>query len=322
MGFAAADCRALLLWSAAGGCFLWLGFRFADSYSSNLAADSQLFYLFGVALGVFGVCVFGWLALSVLFAVAARCFEAFGRHRIALQLDRLSPRFIRRLVGATVTCLLLASPSVAIDVGFQDTPEDDHSLNAPADPTPQEASDSVPDPAELSEIPAELGLEIDPTPVAEAPNRRSEQESTPTRLPTTKHPIPERVEGGSTSAVPVDLRLLPTTPDASDNQAQPQPAPTARRKHRAPSRSANPPAVQPVPVPGQQRRSSAKNSVVVMRGDSLWSIVRAELGPAASDAQIQLRLQHWYLRNRSVIGADPNLIYPGTTLIVPTGKDS
>jgi hypothetical protein len=57
--------------------------------------------------------------------------------------------------------------------------------------------------------------------------------------------------------------------------------------------------------------------VVVRRGDSLWSIA-AELLPAgAGDRRICTGWHRLYRANRGRIGADPDLIHPGTTLVVP-----
>ncbi|WP_159618051.1 LysM peptidoglycan-binding domain-containing protein [Arthrobacter zhaoguopingii] len=57
--------------------------------------------------------------------------------------------------------------------------------------------------------------------------------------------------------------------------------------------------------------------VVVRRGDSLWSIAAARLGPLASDAEIAASWPRWYARNASRIGPDPDLLTPGQTLAAP-----
>lgn len=58
--------------------------------------------------------------------------------------------------------------------------------------------------------------------------------------------------------------------------------------------------------------------VVVTRGDTLWSIAAADLGPAASPAQIAAHWPRWYEANRRVIGPNPDLILPGHVLQPPT----
>ncbi len=60
---------------------------------------------------------------------------------------------------------------------------------------------------------------------------------------------------------------------------------------------------------------------VVLRGESLWSIAAAELGPNASDSAIAARWPHWYAANRAVIGPDPDLLLPGQVLHSPASLD-
>lgn len=55
----------------------------------------------------------------------------------------------------------------------------------------------------------------------------------------------------------------------------------------------------------------------VKDGDCLWSIASRQLGPDATDQQIERQWHNWYQRNRRVIGADPNVLERGTLLTVP-----
>lgn len=57
--------------------------------------------------------------------------------------------------------------------------------------------------------------------------------------------------------------------------------------------------------------------VVVAPGDCLWAIAARHLGPAATTAEIATEWPRWYDANRSVIGADPDLILPGQRLVPP-----
>jgi nucleoid-associated protein YgaU len=53
----------------------------------------------------------------------------------------------------------------------------------------------------------------------------------------------------------------------------------------------------------------------VRRGDSLWSIARAQLGGDASNARIAAEVQRlWALNARRIGTCDPNLIFPGQRL--------
>jgi nucleoid-associated protein YgaU len=75
---------------------------------------------------------------------------------------------------------------------------------------------------------------------------------------------------------------------------------------------ARPPrAQQGLPQDGDPAR------VVVRRGDSLWSIAAARLGPLATDADIAASWPRWYAGNASLIGPDPHLLTPGQTLAPP-----
>lgn len=57
--------------------------------------------------------------------------------------------------------------------------------------------------------------------------------------------------------------------------------------------------------------------VTVRPGDSLWSITRRLLPPGADDASVAAAWPRLHLHNRDRIGADPDLIRPGTRLRVP-----
>lgn len=69
------------------------------------------------------------------------------------------------------------------------------------------------------------------------------------------------------------------------------------------------------PLPGDERSSDA---VTVRPGDTLWSIAAANLGPSATTAEIDTEWRAWYAANRATIGMNPDLIFPGQTLAVPT----
>jgi nucleoid-associated protein YgaU len=64
--------------------------------------------------------------------------------------------------------------------------------------------------------------------------------------------------------------------------------------------------------------------VTVRAGDSLWAIARRSLprpGPS-TDAAVDERWRQIWRLNRDVVGADPDLIHPGTTLRLPDPKES
>ncbi|UJH71409.1 LysM peptidoglycan-binding domain-containing protein [Ornithinimicrobium sp. INDO-MA30-4] len=64
------------------------------------------------------------------------------------------------------------------------------------------------------------------------------------------------------------------------------------------------------------------DEVVVRRGDTLWSLAEQNLGPMATAQEVALAWPAWHEANRSVIGPDPHMIYPGQVLRPPTSTAS
>ncbi|TWE12161.1 LysM peptidoglycan-binding domain-containing protein [Rudaeicoccus suwonensis] len=58
-------------------------------------------------------------------------------------------------------------------------------------------------------------------------------------------------------------------------------------------------------------------TVVVRRGDTLWSIAAAHLGPAADATTIAGEWPRWYAANRDLIGDDPDVLLVGQQLRAP-----
>lgn len=69
-------------------------------------------------------------------------------------------------------------------------------------------------------------------------------------------------------------------------------------------------------------RPAAAQQVTVRPGDSLWRIAAQRLGPGATAAEIDREWPRWYTGNRTVIGADPDIIRPGQVLRPPAGDPS
>ena len=59
------------------------------------------------------------------------------------------------------------------------------------------------------------------------------------------------------------------------------------------------------------------STVVVRPGDSLWSIAAGLLPAGAPDAEVTAAWHRLHRTNLARIGADPDLILPGTRLVVP-----
>jgi hypothetical protein len=64
-------------------------------------------------------------------------------------------------------------------------------------------------------------------------------------------------------------------------------------------------------------RATTTDAVIVAPGDCLWTIAARAIGPSATDAEIAATWPRWYARNRGVVGADPDLLIPGTVLRPP-----
>ncbi|MGE9808842.1 MULTISPECIES: LysM peptidoglycan-binding domain-containing protein [unclassified Janibacter] len=79
------------------------------------------------------------------------------------------------------------------------------------------------------------------------------------------------------------------------------------------------PRVRPMPAPELVvgRTREAPPEVVVLRGDTLWGIVAAHLGDAATDAEVTREWPRWHAANRDVIGPDPDRLLPGQVLHAP-----
>lgn len=123
--------------------------------------------------------------------------------------------------------------------------------------------------------------------------------------------------------------VWPTTPPASA-PTTPGPAwPTHTPPATAPPTTATPPPAPTPPAPSTPAPTppapttpkTGAASVVVTPGDSLWSISGDALqaaGVTPTNAKVAAAWPTWYAANRAVIGADPGLLRPGTSLTAPT----
>lgn len=75
------------------------------------------------------------------------------------------------------------------------------------------------------------------------------------------------------------------------------------------------PADQPPTI--KAPRPDAETWVVVQRGDCLWKLAAAHLGPGASDAAIVEEWHRWWVANQTVIGTNPDQLRDGSRLRVP-----
>ncbi|WP_346007532.1 LysM domain-containing protein [Janibacter terrae] len=115
----------------------------------------------------------------------------------------------------------------------------------------------------------------------------------------------------------------PTTADATSLPSPGWSAPGPRVTVTAPAAGWTPhrpvrrQRTDPTLLTGRQRDASGPE-VVVRRGDTLWSIAAAHLGPGASDAEVAEAWPRWHLANAELIGPDPHILLPGTQLQAPS----
>ena len=76
-------------------------------------------------------------------------------------------------------------------------------------------------------------------------------------------------------------------------------------------------AQEPEQRPRASESAPERRMHVVAAGESLWAIAQAHLGEDASAQRVDAAWRSLYRHNADTIGADPNLIHPGDTLVVP-----
>lgn len=115
----------------------------------------------------------------------------------------------------------------------------------------------------------------------------------------------------------------PTTTSAGESERSPSPA---RAHTPAPAAGASMPGLPQRPPDASARREPTRPSpaqrtvdgaLTVVRGDTLWSLAAAHLGPGATDEQIACAWPVWYELNRHVLPDGPHLLLPGQQLMVP-----
>ena len=111
---------------------------------------------------------------------------------------------------------------------------------------------------------------------------------------TSTAPGPATGSAAAATTVSVDPAWVPTTPGPETTPALLTPSP---------------------------RSEPAPDTVVVRRGDTLWAIAARHHGDAATDAEIARSWPRWYAVNRTVIGADPDRLVPGSQLVAPDAEE-
>ena len=93
----------------------------------------------------------------------------------------------------------------------------------------------------------------------------------------------------------------------------------AASHEQAPVPVSPPPAHALVGLPVPDRQPGAAPATYTVRpGDSLWSVAARRLPHGSSDHAVDATWRRVYAVNREVIGEDPDLLLPGTTLRFPS----
>lgn len=128
-----------------------------------------------------------------------------------------------------------------------------------------------------------------------------------------KHGAAVAVSDAGTSARAAQLRAE----DVPETASRPQPSPEPRTAKAQESAALQPVHATPAGSASDAAASSpvghAISSKIISRGDSLWRISRIAYGDGSRYALV-------YRANRGRI-RDPNLIYPGQTLVLPAKHD-
>lgn len=295
-----------------------------------------------------------WVSLSSALAASCVLVRSAGRRwaageRLVLQ---HAPALVRRLASTGVAVSIGAglalgagtaqaaeadpvpratSPGV-VDLGWQSTSPGSPSTSDPA--TAGAGPSTVPRSAE-DEATAAL-----PVPEVPVPETRQEADVATPSPGSAVPPVPDEppVDPASVSEVPQDHRVgtaadpPPGTPTAG--RTGPDHVPLSDllggSQRAAPEQRVGltrPAAAAPDDDLSEESATAARSplvaseastvSVVVLRGDSLWSLAGRALGPDATDAEITAEWPRWYAANAETIGQDPNLIRPGQVLQAP-----
>ncbi|MFD4993188.1 LysM peptidoglycan-binding domain-containing protein [Cellulosimicrobium cellulans] len=320
---------ALLL--VMGGAVTALALRAAHLVGTLPAARPEPYVeLLAVAIGAAAAT---WVAASALLGLGCVVVRAVGRSWGAGErlLLRAAPAVVRRAaragVGLTVGAgLVLAGGTaqaattpdldpgaVAVDLGWQaSTPAPEPA--GPAQPAPLPTDVSSPAPPHA---PSALATTFDqPVPMIAAPtagpaDHASSAPAAPS-MPSVTPDAPSTAPSGPSDPAPAQAAAHETAPGTATSTGPSAPA-------RAPgARSASTEQRDAALTVVRDVAADEPREVVVVRGDSLWSIAARHLPDGASDAQVADAVQRWYAANVGVVGDDPDLVRPGQVLVAPT----
>lgn len=294
-----------------------------------------------MSVEVLSAAVMLWWTLGVILGVGYLLKVRAGSIRLHHREDRgtfLLPRYIRNTIltlgGAALGLSAAFAPAQAADVH--------PNISSPAISAPSQLSASPAAHSASSEASAENS-----TPSTEANASPQESaEGTPQGVPSQNSPFYQAAASSSqatgTSASPHESSESPAVPVENSQQQLPSLSPYAQPYGMPPPKISAEPAVpstiQPQAehqslspffggqregapsrevAPASQNHATHSNRQVVVAGDSLWSIACHELDDDASPPEILEYSLRIHAANLDVMGDNPNILYPGQTLILP-----
>ena len=288
------DCGGVVLGVGAPLAGLWLASVAADRWRVMTGPAPATPEEALVALAaVLGAAVAAWLWLGLLLALLGHLPGAVGARCRAVA-ERTTPAVVRRcaavVVGASLAGALAPGTATAADGRLSDASTSraqaastsSTSLSPSFAPTTLRSTGvaaTVPDAA----VP-DAAVPYAPVPDAAVPSPAF----APSSMPAHPGDVPAHTPAASSTPAPG------WTPSRPPVRRQP----STRLVTTAPA-------------------SEGPRETVVRRGDTLWDIARAHLGPDATDAEVAAEWPRWHEANRSVIGADPDVLLPGQVLHAP-----
>ena len=290
-----------------------------------------------ISVEVLSAAVMLWWALGVILGVGYLLKVRAGSIHMHHREDRgtfLLPRYIRN------TILTLGGAALGLSAAFAPAQAADAhpNISSPAISAPSQLSAS---PAAHSASSSEASVE-NSTPSTEA--NASPQESaagTPQGVPSQNSPFYQAAasspQATGASASPHESSESPAVPVKKHQQQLPSLSPYAQPYGTPPPNISAEPAAQPQaehqslsPFFGGQREGAPSREVApasrnhttrsshqVVVGDSLWSIACHELSDDASPPEILEYSLRIHAANLDVMRDNPNILYPGQTLILP-----
>lgn len=253
--------------------------------STGSAQEASVEFFLAAAAAVTGIGLLLWWAFSMACAGTSLLLERSGRHRAAAAARKFSPAFMRRALVAALSIQLMAgaaAQAATTGPGPEWTPTYGQSSAAPSTPAPDQG---VP-------VPGQNGRPGTSSPSQQASTespRTVTESASPQWQPTVGMPTATLTPGWQPASPVVEPGLLATPPSRTVVGPEPEGYGT----------------------------NTPPDGVTVLAGDTLWSIVAAQIGPGASDVDIALEWPRWYAANRALIGGSPDVLLPGQILQAP-----